>query len=215
MGNEVLPASDGKPDLGAGDAAEHHADHLPKLLVDLDFRVRRVGGMPVQVPAIIAVIAARARSVAEIAEDLLTAAPGAGGKVHHLVQLLVLGGFALLERVEVDVELVEGQVAADHPDRPAAKRGHVREHLQPVQLAQRVGYGALIQTAEREQLAGMARDHLVPPRPHELLDRLEHAPADLGLLGQQLDQRRQVAVESHGRLVLRSHQPFQHAGRFE
>ena len=176
---------------------------------------RLLGRADAPLPAVVAMTAGLPGPIAEVAEDLLLPAAGAHREADHAVELLVLGGLALLERIEVDLQLLEGQIAADHVNGPAAERGHVGEHLQLVQLAQGVGHGAVVQLRAVREAFGAEVHQLVPPRAHELLDRPEHAPADLGLAGQQVDQRRQVAVQAQGRHVLRGDQTLQDAGPFE
>ena len=124
------------------------------------------------------------------------------GEVGHLVEFFVFSGLASFQGVEVDIQLFERLVPADHADRPAAERRHVSERFQAVELSKRVGEGRVVELAVIEQLAGAEMDHFVPSRADQPLDRLKHATLDFGLLGQQVDQCRQLAIEPHGRPVL-------------
>ena len=156
----------------------------------------------VDVGAIVAVSASSRVGVAKVVKHFQLAAASRTGETDDAVQFFVFGRLLSLEFVKVDFESFEGHVGAQQVNRTAAEGSHIVEGLELIQFAQGAHHRVPVHVPAAGQLAQMEEHTIAPPVAHQSFDGLEHSALRAGLAGQQVDQRRQVAVDPDRRVIL-------------
>jgi len=119
----------------------------------------------------------------------LPAAAG-GGVADHTVELGIFGRFAALLLGEIDAEGVEGLVALEHVDRPAAEGRDEVKGFEFGKLAEGAIERGLVQFGRLQDLARIEIDALEASAGDEALDGLQNSALDLGFFWQEIGEGR-------------------------
>nr|AHG52957.1 hypothetical protein META_00032 [uncultured organism] len=161
--------------------------------------------------AIVAGAAGIGVGIAKVIENFELPAALRVGIGDHPVELGVFIGPVLLLRVKVDAEVFKLLIFDEHVDRAAAKGRDIVERLQLRQILEGTVHGGLLELGQLRDLPRRKIDPLEPPAADFALDLLQHAALGLGLLRQQIHERRQVALDPHAGHILPRIEPLQRA----
>ena len=110
------------------------------------------------------------------------------GIADHLVEFLVVGFAANIERCVIDLQVVEMDILSTEVNRAATERGDVLEILELAQFPQMTHHLLAVHPKLFAKPSGMDVDGLVSPIADRFFDRSKHVPALGGIAGQKIDE---------------------------
>ena len=121
------------------------------------------------------------------------------GIADHLVEFLVVGFAAYIERFVIDLKVVEVDIFSAEVNRTATERGDVLEILELAQFPQMTHHLLAVHPKLFDEPSGMDVDSLVSPIADRFFDRSKHMPSLCGISRKKIDESvHAVGKAEHG-----------------